>query len=113
MNTLSENFINLLKEKKAQNIELLILDEKYSSITNYFIVASVYSKSHINAIFKEILKLKNNILIDFDFKYGDWLAVDTGDFILHLFINNSEVYKNNIEIFYKKSNKITKIENLF
>ena len=110
MNTLIENFINLLKEKKAENIELLILNEQYSSIANYFIIASAYSSSHINAIFKEILKLKNNILIDFNVKHSDWLAIDAGDFILHLFINNSEVYKNNIKNFYKKSNEIKKIQ---
>ena len=86
--TLSEHIISILDENSAQDILNIDLDGK-SSIADYMIVASGRSNRHVNALadyvqtgLKEIGLPKMGIEGQ---EACDWVLIDAGDVILHIF----------------------------
>jgi ribosome-associated protein len=91
MNTkeVCEKVMEILEGKKAVNIEVIPVAEK-TIITEYFVVASGSSTTHIKALSDEVsYVLKNEMQIVPDhiegFSTGRWILMDYKDFIVHLF----------------------------
>jgi ribosome-associated protein len=77
-----------LDEAKAENVVTIDLAGK-SSIGDFMIIASGRSDRHVSAIAEQVQrKLKElgygRIRIE-GLKAGDWVLIDTGDIILHVF----------------------------
>ena len=90
---------NILKEltRIAQavydkkGINTLIIDVRnISSMTDYFIIAEGTVDRHVkalsNAIIDELAQLKRSPLHVEGQQEGDWVVVDYGDYVIHLFI---------------------------
>ena len=77
-----------LDDGKAENIVTIDLDGK-SSIGDYMVVASGRTDRHVNALADQLqrkLKEKGHgrVRVEGE-KQGDWVLVDVGDIIVHLF----------------------------
>ncbi len=80
---------SIIDGKKAEDIKILEL-KNLSSLTDYFIIASTQSETHNQAIADEIrFKLKHNLkelpLNVEGYESGDWILLDYGDVMIHLF----------------------------
>lgn len=76
-------------DKKGVNT--LIIDVRnISSMTDYFIIAEGTVDRHVkalsNAIIDELAQLKRSPLHVEGQQEGDWVVVDYGDYVIHLFI---------------------------
>ena len=85
---LCEEITKLLNKYKAENIIKINLMEK-SDIADYMIVCSGTSKRHVISLANyllENLKKYNLSLLNVEGKRsGDWVLVDAGDIVTHLF----------------------------
>lgn len=90
-----EKIIELIYDKKAENILLLDL-KKRSPITDYFVICTAQSPLHAQAIADELRgKLKNtknhpHHIEGYD--NGQWVIVDCWDFIVHIFLSEVRQY---------------------
>ncbi len=77
----------ILKEKKAEDI--LILDMKGLTITDYFIIATANSTVHAGALKDEIerkLELRGYYPLGIEgIPYNHWILMDYGDVVVHIF----------------------------
>jgi len=77
-----------MEEKKAKDILELNIGEK-SSITDYFIICTGSSDKNIQAIADEIMdKMKevNYTMLSLSgYKEANWILLDYGDVIVHIF----------------------------
>ena len=87
-NNLNDHIEKILNDGKAENIVSIPLKGK-SSLADYMIIASGTSTRHVSALSNQITsKLK---MMDFKIfstqgqRNGDWVLVDAGDVIVHLF----------------------------
>jgi ribosome-associated protein len=85
---LAKELYNILDEKDAINIK--ILDMKNTPLlVDYFIIATGNSDTHLNALKEAVVdkfKEKNHELLYYDKDKGyEWLIVDGGSIIVHLF----------------------------
>ena len=86
---LAQKIVDLLDEKKGEDILLLDLQE-ISSITDYFVLCSGPSERTLKALADEVQKkLKNEdsvmaLSVEGD-PEGGWILVDYGSVILHIF----------------------------
>ena len=87
-NNLNDNIKNILDDGKAENIVSIPLKRK-SSIADYMIIATGSSTRHVSALSNQITsKLKimgYKIFSTQGQRNGDWVLVDAGDVIVHLF----------------------------
>lgn len=88
---------NILSKHKAVNIVKIDMKKK-SSLTDYMIICSGTSSRHLIALsnyLKEELKKVNLEILNVEGKKGgDWILVDTGDVVIHLFRNEVREYYN-------------------
>jgi len=97
--------IKILDEKKAENIVTLDL-KKLTTITDFFIIATANSVIHLQTLAKELVhSLKKtekiipfNPLSETDTK---WILIDYGDFIVHLFLEETRQYYNLEELWFE------------
>lgn len=81
-----ENIVDLVKEKKGENI--IGIDLKgISSITDYIIIASGNNTRQVISIADNIVeKNKDNRPINKDgYDEGKWIVLDYGDIMVHIF----------------------------
>tara|TARA_E500000178_G_C16928575_1_gene710608 strand:- start:824 stop:1180 length:357 start_codon:yes stop_codon:yes gene_type:complete len=88
---------NVLSKHKAENIVTIDMKDK-STIADYMIVCSGTSSRHVialsNYLRAEFKKEHLNTLSTEGKKAGDWVLVDAGDVIIHLFRNEVREYYN-------------------
>lgn len=90
-----ENIVKFLDEKKAAGIRVLKISD-LTAISDYFVVANGTSTTHIKALADEV-----------DFRMGelgengrlegkatDWLLLDFGDVIVHIFLPEAREHYN-------------------
>ena len=86
--SLTENILSILDEAKAENLKLIDLSNK-SSIADSFIIATCRSTRHADAIAIELIRKLKKIGIKCPNPEGrpqcDWIIVDAGSIIIHLF----------------------------
>ena len=85
----------VLSDNKAKNITKINLEKK-SSIADYMIICSGTSNRHVISLSNylvEALKKENlNTLNVEGIRNGDWVLVDAGDIIIHLFRSEVREY---------------------
>ena len=90
-----EKIHKVLLDNKAKNIIRISLEKK-SSIADFMIVCSGTSNRHVISLsnyLMEALKKENlNTLNVEGIRNGDWVLVDAGDIIIHLFRSEVREY---------------------
>ena len=85
----------VLSRNKAKNITRIDLRKK-SSIADFMIICSGTSNRHVislsNHLLKTLKKKKLNTLSIEGKRNGDWILLDAGDVIVHLFRNEVREY---------------------
>ncbi len=85
--SLKEQLIALLDDKKAEHVSVINLQKK-SILADYLLIASAQSSRQLYAIAEHIgieLKRQGIIPIVDGAPPTDWVVVDAGDIIVHLF----------------------------
>lgn len=87
--TILNTIAQAIFDKKGFNI--LVLDvRKISTMADYFIIAEGNVDKHVRAISKGIIEITNEMKIPLwhveGDKSADWVVVDYGDIVIHLFI---------------------------
>lgn len=96
---IKEDILNIAKElddlKGRDTIALDLLEE--CSWTSYFIITTSNSNAHLKGLMNEIKKKVH--LLGYDIKQNqknpgnkDWILLDCGDFIIHIFSEESRNY---------------------
>jgi ribosome-associated protein len=98
MNTLhlAKTIAEEANETKALDLKILDLS-KLTSFTDYFILATGTSSRHVQSIADRIhLKLKkeqHRLPLSFEgYPSGQWILLDYGDVVLHVFLENQRQY---------------------
>lgn len=86
--TLLKLILNTLDTNKAENVEVIDLQDK-TEIADYMVVASGTSKRHVVALsdyLHDALKKEDvkNLGVE-GAEEGDWVLLDVGDIIIHIF----------------------------
>ena len=94
-NDIAKKINKVLSDNKAKDITKIILDKK-SSIADFMIICSGTSNRHVISLSNylvEALKKENlNTLNVEGIRNGDWVLVDAGDIIIHLFKSEVREY---------------------
>ena len=94
-NNIAKTIHKVLSDNKAKNITKINLEKK-SSIADFMIVCSGTSNRHVISLSNylvEALKKENlNTLNVEGIRNGDWVLVDAGDIIIHLFRSEVREY---------------------
>ena len=94
-NNIAKTIHKVLSDNKAKNITKINLEKK-SSIADYMIICSGTSNRHVISLSNylvEALKKENlNTLNVEGIRNGDWVLVDAGDVIIHLFRSEVREY---------------------
>ena len=94
-NNIARTIHKVLSDNKAKNITKINLEKK-SSIADFMIVCSGTSNRHVISLSNylvEALKKENlNTLNVEGIRNGDWVLVDAGDIIIHLFRSEVREY---------------------
>ena len=94
-NNIDKIIHKVLSDNKAKNITKINLEKK-SSIADYMIICSGTSNRHVISLSNylvEALKKENlNTLNIEGIRNGDWVLVDAGDIIIHLFRSEVREY---------------------
>lgn len=92
---LKDTIIDLLEDKKAQNIKVVSL-AGLSPIADYFILATGNSSTQIRALVEHISKevyLREGIHVKREGKEeGGWVLIDAGDVVVHVFTETMREY---------------------
>ncbi len=97
--------VKLLDDKKGENIITLDL-RKLTTITDYFIIVTANSETHLLTLAKEIIKSlkKENSLMplnSLDETDKRWILLDYQDFIIHLFLEETRQYYDLEELWFE------------
>ena len=94
-NNIAKTIHKVLSDNKAKDITKINLEKK-SSIADYMIICSGTSNRHVISLSNylvEALKKENlNTLNVEGIRNGDWVLVDAGDIIIHLFRSEVREY---------------------
>ena len=95
INNIAKRIHKVLLDNKAKDISKINLDKK-SSIADFMIICSGTSNRHVISLsnyLMEALKKENlNTLNVEGIRNGDWVLVDAGDIIVHLFRSEVREY---------------------
>jgi ribosome-associated protein len=94
--SLKNRLLNILDDKKAEHIQVIDLHKK-SIIADYMIIATAQSSRQLYAIAEHIaIELKHHGIIPIidGAPPTDWVVVDAGDIIIHLFRPEARTFYN-------------------
>lgn len=104
-NELLNKIIYLLEDKKA--IDLTSIDVKeQTTLADYFVIASGTSNTHIRALadnVEETLKKEQKYPNKIEGYNSEWILMDYGDIVVHIF-TEKERQNFNLEELYTKNN---------
>ena len=102
---------NALDDKKGIDIKVLDISE-ISVMADYFIIASGSNKSQVQALAdnveEEMLKLDIHCKQVEGYSSGNWILMDYGDFIVHVFNQDDRLFYDLERIW--KDGKLVEIE---
>lgn len=93
---LREIILTLLDDKKAEKIVVIDLKGK-SNIADYLIIATANSGRQANAIADSLYRKMKDLSVRSHVEgatQGDWILVDAGDIVVHLFRPEVRVFYN-------------------
>lgn len=112
--SLARQTLELIEEKQATNIVLLDVSEQ-TSLTDYFLIATVDNLRQAKAIEDDILeklRVQQNVrpltLEGVDTGGGGWTVLDYGDVIVHLFTEEMRDFYN-LEQLWNKASVVAKV----
>ncbi len=82
-----DTIVNILDEKKAEEIEVFNLDDA-DYIADRVVIANSLNLKHTQALFdqlKEVLKPKGETFLHADIS-DEWIVADLGDILIHIMI---------------------------
>lgn len=89
--------VRTLENKQASDIKVIDLDNK-SSIADYFVIATGNSinqnKALLEYIEEELKKENYDILSVEGLRDGNWILIDCGDVIVHIFTSSQRDFYN-------------------
>ena len=90
-----EAILNWLADKKAENISVYDV-EKNSAYTDYIVVCEGSANLHNIAIANHVLDMarehKVHVIGKAGLEFGQWILVDVGDVIVHVFLPEKREY---------------------
>ena len=97
------------EDKKAQDIVILKVSE-VSYLADYFVIVSGFSRTQLNAIAESVEEqLEGNLGLCpvrvSGKKDGDWIVLDYGDVIVHIFLPEEREYYN-LEAFWGHAERL-------
>lgn len=96
-------------EKKAENVKILDL-RKQNSFTDYFVIASGLSERQVRAMAENAMDDLRQEGISISavegLQDGRWILIDTGDTVIHLFLDPIRDYYD-LESLYKSAPKVS------
>lgn len=98
-----ENIIQILEDKKGENIEVFNL-KNTDYFVDYVIITTAFVDKHSLALLdslKKDLKQKDETFFHVDEENPEWIVADLGDIIVHIFTENQRK-KFNLEEFLSK-----------
>ena len=105
--------ISACKEKKADQLTVLELEQGTGAFTDYFVVCSGTNPRQVQAISDEVeLRLKraglrpNNVE---GYKQAEWVLLDYVDFVVHVFSESARKYYD-LERLWKSAKKLEPAE---
>lgn len=105
--------ISNLDNSKAEDILAIDL-RQYSALSDYMIIASGRSQRHVNSIADHLLRcLKEHKIKKVNIEGlqgGDWILVDAGDVIVHIFEQEKRAFYN-IEKLWSHDENLIDISN--
>tara|TARA_B100000686_G_C16046628_1_gene597926 strand:+ start:27 stop:428 length:402 start_codon:yes stop_codon:yes gene_type:complete len=112
----TENFLELVKktldEDKAEDVVIINLEGK-TDIADFMLIASGSSRRHVGSMADHIQrKLKTNGLKDIKVEgldYCDWVLIDGGSIIIHLFRPDVRVFYNLEKMWERSLDQITPV----
>lgn len=108
-NTKLEAIINWLHEKKADNIRIYDVQNK-TDYTDIIVVcegsADVHNKAIANYLVDMAKEQHLHVLSKEGIDYGQWILIDIGDMIVHIFLPQTREYYKIDELFNKVKNRI-------
>lgn len=98
MNKTIEEFVRLMDMNKCEDIKVLDM-HGITYLADYFIIATIMNKPHADMICRKLEELNAQLTSSNFFRVegkevGDWLLIDTGDIIVHLFQAETRAYYN-------------------
>jgi len=84
----------LLDEKKAENIKIVDI-RALDTIADYFIICTANSLTHSQSLadsLEELLDKRNTTYRVEGYTPGDWVLVDIGDIVVHIFTQRAREY---------------------
>ncbi len=98
MNNIIEEFVRLMDMNKCEDIKVLDM-RGITYIADYFIIATIKNKPHADMICRKLdelnFKLTGSSYFHVEGKeVGDWMLIDTGEVIVHLFQQETRAYYN-------------------
>jgi len=94
--SLKNQLVDLLNEKKAEQISVISLNGK-SILADYLIIASAQSSRQLFALAEHLsiaLKKQGILPVIDGIPPTDWVVVDAGDIIIHLFRPEARTFYN-------------------
>lgn len=89
--------INTLENKQASDIKVIDLESK-SSIADYFVIATGNSINQNKALLEYIeenLKKENYDILSVEgLRDGNWILIDCGDVVVHIFTSSQRDFYN-------------------
>lgn len=95
---LTKEVVRILDNKKADSIEAIKVRD-LTIVADYFIIASATNSTHVKALADEVEYVLQE---KFDLKpshvegyqYANWIVLDYGDVVVHLFFEETRSYYN-------------------
>ena len=85
---------NILDERKAENIKVIDIS-KVSVMTDYFVIATASNVNHMKALSDYMEKSMHDLNVKLNHaerRSANWILLDYGDIIIHLFDRESRAY---------------------
>lgn len=91
----AQQIAQILSNKKAQNILIIHVSDK-TIISDYFVIASANSSTHVTTLAQEVdFKMGQtgiNPLRTEGVQEGRWVVIDYGDVLIHIFHNEEREF---------------------
>lgn len=103
-NELLAKMVKLLEDKKGMDLTTMDIKEQ-STLADYFIIVSGTSNTHIKALADNVeveLKKQNIYPNKIEGYHTDWILMDYGDIVIHIF-TEGERQNYNIEQLYSRN----------
>ena len=110
---LSAHIMQWIGDKKAENIEQIDVTGK-TSYVDELIICTGSSDMHVRAIADNVLSEAKeahvHLLGKEGMETGNWVLIDFGEVILHVFREETRQYYNLEQLWEKRANRYSKIE---